>query len=105
MPKQRTREEAAAYMREYRKRQRTGADSATAAAPFDFQDVELAAIAEPPAGDPDSVTLTVRIDDAQFAKLAALMRAVEARHGSTVRLDDAMRLAVEVAHRAIAGAD
>ena len=104
MPKQRTREEAAAYMREYRKRQRTGAGSA-AAAPFDFQDVELAAIAEPPAGDPDSVTLTVRIDDAQFAKLAALMRAVEARHGSTVRLDDAMRLAVEVAHRAIAGAD
>ena len=105
MPKQRTREEAAAYMREYRARQRpsAGADGVGTGAPFDLPD--LAALAEPPDDDPDAVTLPVRIDDAQFAKLAAVMRAVEAHHGSRVTAPAAMRLALEVAHRAIADAD
>ena len=89
MPKQRTREEAAAYMREYRARRRelAGADGA--------------ALAEPPDDDPDAVTLPVRLDDAQFTKLAALMRSIEARHGSKVTAPAAMRFALEVAHRAI----
>ena len=105
MPKQRTREEAASYMREYRarKRQGAGAGSATApgeaAAPFDLPD--LAAIAEPPASDADVSAVTVRLTDAQFARLAALMRAVEARHGSKVTAPVAMRFALEVARRAI----
>ena len=95
-------------MREYRARKRREAQgTATAtAAPFEFQDVNVErAIAAPPADDPDAFAVTVRFDDAQFAKVAALMRAAKARHGSTVRFDDAMRLAVEVAHRAIVGTD
>ena len=95
-------------MREYRKnrkRQRESAEADGAAAPFDFQDVDVElATAEPPASDPDAVTLTIRIDDAQFAKVGALMRAAKAHGGLRVKLDDAMRLTVEVAHRAIAGA-
>ena len=96
MPKPRTRAENAVYMREYRARKRA---EATTAATVDVQD--LAALAEPSAADPDVVTLPVRLDDAQFAKLAGLMRAVEARHGAKVTAPAAMRLAVEVAHRAI----
>ena len=97
-------------MREYRARQResAGAEAASSAgAPpgFDLAAIDLAAIAEPPAGDPDAAALTVRLSDAQFAKVGALMRAARARHGSTVGFDDAIRLAVEVAHRAIAGTD
>ena len=59
----------AAYMREYRKRQRESAEAdGAAAAPFDFQDVDVElAIAEPPAGDPDAFAVTVRLDDAPRA--------------------------------------
>ena len=103
MPKR----DRAAYMREYRARQRADDnDSADTGAPFDFQDVDLAfAIDEPPADDPDVVTLPVRLDDAHFAKLAAVMRAIEARHGSTVKAPAAMRVALDLAHRAIAASD
>ena len=94
----------AAYMREYRKRQRENAEAdGAAAAPFDFQDIDLAAIAAPSAGELDAVAVPVWLSDAQFSKVAALMRAARARHGSTVAFDDAIRLAVEVAHRAIVG--
>ena len=96
----RTREQDAVYQRERRARQR-----AASAAPMTGEHadgsafgVPVAAFAAPPAGDPDAVALTVKLSDAQFAKLAALARA---HHGSSVRLDDALRLAVEVAHRAI----
>ena len=64
-----------------------------------------ASIAEPAADDPDVVDLPVRLDDAHFAKLAALMRAVEARHGARVKAPAAMRIALDLAHRAIADAD
>ena len=94
----------AEYMCEYRARKRTGAGSAAAAPTgFDLAAMDLAAIAAPPAGDPDAVTPTVRLDDAQFGKVAALMRAARAHHGPAVGFDDAIRLAVEVAHRAIVG--
>ena len=96
MPKR----DRAQYMREYRARQR---ESATTEAPFDLPD--LAAVAEPPDDDPDAVTVPVRLDDAQFAKLAAVMRAVGARHGAKVTAPAAVRFALEVAHRAIAGMD
>ena len=87
-------------------KQRTRAEAAATAAPFDFQDVDLAAaLDEPPADDPDVVTLPVRLDDAHFATLAALMRALEAHHGSRVTAPAAMRVALDLAHRAIAGAD
>ena len=111
MPKQRTREEAAAYMREYRARQRestgaNGADGVTPAAPLDLAALDLAAsIAGPSADDPDVVDLPLRLDDAHFAKLAAVMRAVEACHGSTVKAPAAMRVALDIAHGAIAGAN
>ena len=50
------------YMREYRARKRTGAGSAAAAPTgFDLAAMDLAAIAAPPAGDPDAVTPTVRL--------------------------------------------
>ena len=101
----------AAYMREYRARQRestgaTGADGVTTAAPLDLAALDLdASIAEPPADDPDVIDLPLRLDDAHFAKLARLMRAVEAHHGSRVKAPAAMRVALDLAHRAIAGAD
>ena len=95
-------------MREYRARKRREAQGA-AATPTgaDLAAIDLAAIdlAAPPAGEPDAVAVPVWLSDAQFAKVVALMRAARARHGSAVGFDDAMRLAVEVAHRAIAGAD
>ena len=93
-------------MREYRARKRREAQGA-AATPTgaDLAAIDLAAIAAPPAGEPDAVAVPVWLSDAQFAKVVALMRAARARHGSAVGFDDAMRLAVEVAHRAIASAD
>ena len=97
----------AAYMRNWRARRRestraNGADVVTTAAPFDLAALDLATIlAEPPADDPDVVTLPVRLDDGQFAALAALMRAVEAHHGKRVKAPAAVRVALEVAHRAI----
>ena len=105
MPKR----DRAQYMREYRARKRPSAGATTeapseAAAPFDLPD--LAALAEPPDDDPDAVTVPVRLDDAQFAKLAAVMRAVGARHGGAkVTAPAAVRFALVVAHRAIAGMD
>ena len=105
------RRDRAAYMREYRARRResagaNGADGVTTAAPFDFQDIDLAsALDEPAAGDPDVVTLPVRLDDGHFAKLARLMRALEAHHGSRVTAPAAMRAALKVAHQNLAGAD
>ena len=97
----------AAYMRNWRarKRESAGADTAPTVAPFDLQDVDLAALAEPPADDPNVIGLPVRLDDAHFAKLAALMRAIEARHGSAVKAPAAMRVALDLAYRAIAGSD
>ena len=98
-------------MREYRARKRREAQGAAATptgadlAAIDVAAIDLAAIAAPPAGEPDAVAVPVWLSDAQFAKVVALMRAARARHGSAVGFDDAMRLAVEVAHRAIAGAD
>ena len=94
----------AAYMRNWRarKRESAGADVAATGAPFAFQDVDLAAIlAEPPADDPDVVTLPVRLDDGHFTHLAALMRAIEACHGARVKAPAAVRVALEVTHRAI----
>ena len=105
MPKR----DRAEYMRSYRVRKRREAQSATtrtpseAAAPFDLPD--LAAIAEPPDDEPDAITLPVRLSDAQLATLGALMRAVRARYGSRVMAPDAMRVALDLAHRAIAGSD
>ena len=97
-------------MREYRARKREsavpdGASLTGVPAGIDLAAMDLAAFAESSAGDPDAVTVPVRLSAAQFAKLARLMRAIEARHGAKVKADAAMRLAVEVAHWAIAGTD
>ena len=111
MPATAPKRDRAAYMREYRARQRestgaNGADGVIPAAPLDLAALDLAAsIAEPAADDPDVVDLPLRLDDAHFARLASLMRALAAHHGSRVKAPAAMRVALDFAHRAIAGAD
>ena len=97
MPKQRTREEAAAYMRAWRARKRQGKARAPSST------VDLAAIAEPAAHDPDVSTVIVRISDAQSSKLARIVRAIQARQDAPAKAPDAMRLALEVADRAMFG--
>ena len=110
----RTREQDAIYQRERRACKRREAQQAQGSAagstadatgkPIGVQDVDLAAaLAEPEADDRDAIILSVLLDDGHFAKLARLMRALEAHHGSRVKVPAAVRVAIEVAARVLAG--
>ena len=89
----------AAYMRSYRARKRQGKVPTPS---FGVSPVHLAALAEPPANDPDVSTVTVRVKDAQLLKLVGLVRAVKVRQGGApATAPAAMRFALEVAHRAL----
>jgi len=79
------------YMREYRARKRW--------------EVHLDALAEPPEDASNVLTLTVRLDDAQVARLDALIDSVEERFGADLSRPEALRYALTVAYRTIIGAD
>ena len=88
----------AAYMRSYRARKRQGKVPTPS---FGISPVHLAALAEPPANDPDVSTVTVRVSDTQLLKLAGLVRAIKAHQGAPATAPAAMRIALEVAHHAL----
>ena len=76
-----------AYMREYRTRKRW--------------EGHLAALAEPWEGEPEEITIPVRLNKAQLARVDALVEAVEAEFGAELHRPEAVRYALEIAHRAV----